>query len=188
VPQKPSKKELEVRVTELEASLEEERKKAEKYLSQLKYARADLENLQKRTQKNIEEALERANGRLLMQLLTILDELDLALEASRYSKGDIVEGVEMVRNKLLRLMESEGVTPIEAVGTPFDPRLHEAVLEVEARDSLDGSVVEELRKGYRFRDRVLRASMVKVARNPGSEKIKEDVENERREEREDTGH
>jgi len=123
-----------------------------------------------------------------MQLLTILDELDLALEASKTSKGNIIEGVGMVRNKLLRLMESEGVTPIEAVGTPFDPRLHEAVLEVEARDSPDGSVVEEFRKGYRFRDRVLRASMVKVARNPGSEKVKEDVENERGEEREDPGH
>ena len=178
MPRKPSKMELEERVAELEASFEEERKKSERYLSQLKYARADLENLQKRTQKTIEEALERANGRLLMQLLTILDELDLALEASRTLKGNIVEGVRMVRNKLMRLMESEGVTPIEAIGTSFDPRLHEAVLEVEASDSPDGKVVEEFRKGYKFRDRVLRASMVKIARNPGSEKIKEDVENE----------
>ena len=178
MPQKPSKKELEVRVTELEASLEEERKKAERYLSQLKYARADLENLQKRTQKDIDEALVRANGRLLMQLLPILDELDLAIKAAKTSKGSIVEGVEMVRNKLSKLMEVEGVSPIEALGQPFDPRLHEAVLEEETAEHPDGSVVEEFRKGYRFKDRVLRASMVKVARNPGSKEDQEETEDE----------
>ena len=166
------------RVGELEADLEEERKRAETYLNQLKYAKADLENLQKRTQRNIEEALIRANGRLLMQLLPILDELELAIEAARTGGGEIVEGVEMVRNKLGKLMEAEGVSSIKAVGEPFDPRLHEAVLEVETRDHPDGAVVEEFRKGYTFRDRVIRASMVKVARNPSSEEDQEVVENE----------
>lgn len=176
---RPTKKQLEEKVAELEASLKEEKDRAERYLNQLKYARADLENLQKRTQRSIEEALDRANGRLLMQLLPILDELDLAIKAAKTSKGSIVEGVEMVKNKLAKLMEAEGVSPIEAVGKPFDPRLHEAVLDVETRDHPDGSVIEEFRKGYRFRDRVLRASMVKVARYPGSDDIQEEVENER---------
>lgn len=178
MPPKPTKKQLEEKMTELEASLKEEREKADRYLNQLKYTRADLENLQKRTQKIIEEALDRANGRLLMQLLPILDELDLAVEAAETTKGDIVEGVEMVRNKLAKLMESEGLSPIEALGESFDPRLHEAVLEVQTEDHPDGSIVEEYRKGYKYRDRVLRASMVKVARSPGSKEDQEEMEDE----------
>jgi len=157
---------LKGRVAELEAALEEERKRAETYLTQLKYAKADLENLGKRTQRNIEDALSRANGRLLMELLPIMDELELAIEAARAGGDGIAEGVEMVRNKLAKVMETEGVAPIQAVGEPFDPRLHEAVLEVETSERLAGTVVEEFRKGYTFKDRVLRASMVKVARSP----------------------
>jgi molecular chaperone GrpE len=178
MPPKPTKKQLEDKTAQLEASLKEQREKADRYLNQLKYARADLENLQKRTQRNIEEALDRANGRLLMQLLPILDELDLAIKAAETTDADIAEGVEMVRNKLAKLMESEGVTPIEALGEPFDPRLHEAVLEIQTEDHPDGTVAEEFRKGYKYRDRVLRASMVKVARNPSSKEDQEETKDE----------
>ena len=175
---KSKTKKLEEKIAKLEASLEDERKRAEKYLSQLKYARADLDNLQKQTHKRIDEVLSRANGRLLMQLLPLLDELHLAIEISNAGDGDIVEGVEMVRGKLEKLMASEGVSPIEANGEPFDPRLHEAVLEVENRDQPGGTVIEELRKGYKFKDRVLRASMVKVTRNPDSDEVQEENKNE----------
>jgi molecular chaperone GrpE len=172
---KPKVRDLEERIAELEASVSDERKRAETYLNQLKYAKADLENLQKRTQKQIDEALDRANGRTLLQLLPILDELELAIAAAKNSNGNIVEGIEMVRNKLAKLMEAEGLTPIKAVGEIFDPRLHEAVLEAETVDQPDGHIVEEFRKGYRYRDRVLRASMVKVARSPSSDEGKEAV-------------
>lgn len=175
---KPTKKDLEERVAELEVSLEEEKKNSERYLNQLKYARADLENLQKRTQKQIVETMARANGRLLMQLLPILDELELAIAASKEGKGSIVEGVEMVKGKLVKLMEAEGVSPIEALGEIFNPAYHEAVLEEESSDHPNGTVVEEFRRGYTFNGRVLRASMVKVARNQGSGEVKEDVEDE----------
>jgi molecular chaperone GrpE len=178
MPPKLTKKQLKTKTKELEASLKEEKDKVERYLNQLKYARADLENLQKRTQRNIDEALERANGRLLMQLLPILDELDLAIKAAKITDGDITEGAEMVRNKLVKLMEFEGVSLIEALGQPFDPRIHEAVLEIQSEDYPDGSVAEELRKGYKYRNRVLRASMVKVARNPCSKEDQEETQNE----------
>ena len=169
---------LEEKIAKLEASLEDERKRAERYLSQLKYAKADLENLRKQSDKRIDEVVSRANWRLLMQLLPLLDELHLAIEVSNAGNGDIVEGVEMVRGKLEKLMAAEGVSPIEAIGEPFDPRLHEAVLEVETQDQMDGTVLEELRKGYKFKDLVLRASMVKVARNPGSGEDQEENEDE----------
>jgi molecular chaperone GrpE len=175
---KSKTKKLEEKIAKLEASIEDERKKGEKYLSQLKYAKADLENLQKQTQKRIDEMLSRANGRLLMQLLPILDELSLAIEVSKTGNSEIVEGVEMVRGKLEKLMAAEGVSSIEAIGEPFDPRFHEAVLEVETHDQPDGTVIEDLRKGYKFKDRVLRASMVKVVRNPGSDEYQEENENE----------
>jgi len=76
------------------------------------------------------------------------------------------------------MLDAEGVSPIKAVGELFDPHLHEAVLEVETSDFPDGHVAEELRKGYLYKDRVLRASMVKVARKPSSKEDQEEVEDE----------
>jgi molecular chaperone GrpE len=177
-PRKSKAKILEERISELEDSLGDERKTSEKYLSQLKYARADLENLQKRTQRRIDEAQEKAKGRMVMQLLTILDELDLAISAAENSEGAIIEGVGMVRGKLWKLLDAEGLAPIDAYGRPFDPNLHEAVLEVETDDVENGCVAEEFRKGYTFKGRVLRASMVKVAKNSGSDDVEEVNEDE----------
>ena len=165
---KPKLKDLQKKLAELEVSLEDEAKRSERYLSQLKYAKADMENLQKQTQKRIEDTISRANGRLLMQLLPILDELEMAIEASKSGEGDIVEGVDMVKGRLMKVMEAEGVTPIYALGEPFDPRYHEAVLEVETEEHNARAVIEEIRKGYIYNSRVLRASMVKVARNKSS--------------------
>ena len=177
-PRKSKAKILEEKISELENSLEDERKTSERYLSQLKYARADLENLQKRIQRRIDEAQDKANGRLVMQLLTILDELDLAISAAENSESGIIEGVEMVRGKLWKLLDAEGLAPIDAFKRPFDPNLHEAVLEVETDEVEDGCVAEECRKGYTFKGKVLRASMVKVAKNSGSNDVKEENEDE----------
>ena len=175
---KPKLKDLQKKLAKLEASLEDEAKKSEKYLNQLKYAKADMENLQKQTQKRIEDTISRANGRLLMQLLPILDELEMAIEASKDGEANIVEGVDMVKGNLQKVMTSEGVTQIDTLGEPFDPRYHEAVLEVDTEDHPDGTVIEELRKGYMYNSRVLRASMVKVARNRSSDNEKEEDKDE----------
>jgi molecular chaperone GrpE len=158
-------------LAKIEAALEDERKKAEKYLNQLKYARADLENLQKRVQKSIDDAKERANSRLLMQLLPILDELELAINVAKdFENKNLLEGVVMIKGKLEKLMTTEGVIPIEAVGKQFNPNFHEAVLEEETPKHPNGQIIEEFRKGYLYKNRVLRPSMVKVARNMSSDK------------------
>jgi len=181
---KPKKKAAEKeerlnRVAELEAELRVEKEKAGTYMNQLKYARADLENLRKQTQRQIEEALDRRSRYLLMSLLPIVEELDLAIEAAENNaNAGVLKGVEMVKRKMEKILESEGMTPIEAAGKAFDPHLHEAVLEVETKDHPDGTVIEELRKGYTYKNRVLRASMVKVARNPSSKDEEEEVEDE----------
>ncbi len=176
-PRLKKKKDLEKRVKTLEESLDSEKKNSELYLRQLKYAKADLQNLQKQTEKRIEDTISRANGRLLLQLLPILDELNMAIEASK-NGSNIVDGVEMVSEKLRKVMEAEGVTSIEAVGKVFDPRYHEAVLEIETNEQPIGTVVDEFRSGYMYRDRVLRASMVKVAKNTSSDENEEEIEDE----------
>lgn len=167
-PRPKKKKDLENEISELKASLEDENKKADIYLNQLKYAKADLENLQKRMQQTINDTVERANSRILLQLLPIVDELELAINATKGKNEKLLEGIKMVKKKLEKLLETEGVNQINALGASFDPNLHEAVLEVEDLNHPDGCIIEELRKGYSFKGRILRASMVKVARNSSS--------------------
>ena len=164
-PKKPTKKELQKRVEELETQLKDAENKAEKHLSQLKYAKADLENVQKQSRKRIQDVMDRANGGLLQQLLPLLDEVEI-LATNDAEKDKLVQGIGMVLKKLQKVMDSEGVRAIEAEGHPFDPFRHDAVMEVETLEEPDGVVVEEVRRGYMYKDRVLRASMVKVARSP----------------------
>jgi len=161
----PTKKELLERVEELENKLKEAESKAEKHLSQLKYAKADLENIQKQRQKLMQDFMDRANGGLLQQLLPLMDEVEI-LATRDAEKENLVQGMGMVLKKLQKVMDSEGVRVIEAEGHPFDPFKHDAVMEVETSEEPDGVVLEEVRRGYMYKDRVLRASMVKVARSP----------------------
>jgi molecular chaperone GrpE len=175
-PKKDVKKEDQVkadkkRIEELEKCLCEAEEKAQRYLDQLKYVKADLDNIQKQSQRRLSETLEKANGELLQQLLPIHDELEL-LSTRDAEKEKLVEGIRMVNKKMEKLLESSGVQPIEALGKPFDPFKHEAIMEVESGEEPDGYVLEEVRKGYMFKERVLRATVVKVARSP--EKPEED--------------
>ena len=170
-PKKPTKKELEKRVEELEKELQTAAEQGSKYLNQLKYTKADLENVQKQNQKRLGEVIERANGELLEKLLPLIDELEI-LSTRDAEKQKLVEGVKMVHNKLLKLAESEGIKQIDSVGEKFDPFKHEAIMEVETLDVPDGCVAEEIRRGYMFKDKVLRASVVKVAKAPDVVEIK----------------
>jgi len=155
------------KVGELEASLKEKTKLEETYLNQLKYARADLENLQKHMKRRVDEGVAVEKEKLIMQLLPIAEELDLALEEARKTgNSSLLEGIEMVKKKLWRVLNCEGLCPIEAAGKPFDPFMHEAVLEIETCDQPDGTVLQEVRKGFILNGKVLKPSMVKVARNP----------------------
>ncbi|TRO62844.1 nucleotide exchange factor GrpE [Candidatus Bathyarchaeota archaeon] len=170
-PKKPSKKDLEQRVEELEKELQTTAEQSAKYLNQLKYTKADLENTQRQNQKRLTEVIERANGELLEKLLPLIDELEI-LTSRDAEKEKLVEGVRMVHNKLLKLAESEGITQITALGEKFDPFQHEAIMEVETLDVPDGCIAEEIRRGYMFKDKVLRASVVKVAKAPDVVEIK----------------
>ena len=166
------------KVTDLKVLLEEKTKLEETYLNQLRYARADLENLQKHIQKRIEEGVTREKAKLIIQILTVAEELDLTLdEAKKVKNSSLLEGMEMVRRKLWKVLSCEGLCPIEAIGNPFDPHMHESVQEIETCHYSVGMVVQEVRKGYVLNGKVLRPSLVKVACSQDS--IKVDKVNER---------
>ncbi|MDI3280365.1 MAG: nucleotide exchange factor GrpE [Bacillota bacterium] len=136
---------------------------------------ADFENYRKRAQKERWELIASANEELIRKLLPVLDHLELALAAPG-SEGEIKKGVAMTLEQLKGILAEEGLKPITAVGQPFDPFLHEALTQVYLPETPAGTVVEELRRGYRFRERVLRPSLVKVAGPPPPEGAVQDAE------------
>jgi len=157
-------KKNEEQVETVEKALEAERKRSEEYLTQLKYARADVENLMKRFDRQLEDAKLYANERIVIELLDAVDELELAVKsaASCDSAETLVQGVEMTLKKLTKILESEEVCPIESVGEPFDPEKHDAVARIEKKGVEGCTIIEEVRKGYTMRGKVIRASIVKV--------------------------
>jgi len=107
------------------------------------------------------------NALLISKVLGVLDDFDRALESVPPDAEDPwIEGVKLVERKLRNVLESEGVTPIGAVGEPFDPNLHEAVAHEDTADHPDNTVIGEVQRGYRLHDRVIRPSLVRVANNP----------------------
>ena len=161
-------------VAALEASLKEKTKLEETYLTQLRYARADLENLQKHIQRRIDEGVTREKAKLIMQILPVVEEVDLMLDKVKKAKdSNLLEGVEMVRKKLWKVLNCEGLCSIEAMGTPFDPYMHEALQEIDTCDCPEGTVVQEIRKGYLLNGKVVRPSLVKVSCLPTSVKVEE---------------
>src|SRR5918996_1341718 len=110
---------------------------------------------------------ERGKGPSRAELMRTLDKLETALEDVPPDTDDAwVDGVRLVERKLRGVLESEGVTPIEAAGQPFDPNFHEAVVHEETADYPDNHVIDELQRGYLLHDRVLRPALVRVANNP----------------------
>ena len=133
-----------------------------------KYMRtlAEFQNFKRRGEETQKRLRQEANERLIKELLPILDDFDLALEAARKSKSyeQLIGGVGAVQRKILDTLGKEGVESIPAVGEPFNTEVHEAVMLDEDSDSPDETVTVELRKGYTLHGRVMRPSLVKVAK------------------------
>jgi molecular chaperone GrpE len=168
------------RIEELTKALDIETKRSEECLTRLKYMQADFENLKKRMDRQMEEVRKYSNERLLGELLDIVDELELAIKSGRSSdsKETVIQGVEMTLKKLKKILEKEGVSPIECIGKPFDPSKHEVVSKIE-KDSAEGcTIVEEIRKGYGMKEKIIRPSGVKVVVKSSSKSQKEMKENE----------
>jgi molecular chaperone GrpE len=152
-------------VEALRAELDSAQAQAAEHLASLQRTAADFANYRRRTVEDRERELGLASEQLLRKLLSVADDFDRALEAMPEELAGLgwIEGIVLLDRKLRQLLESEGVTPIEALGRPFDPREHEAIASLPAPGVPDGQVVAEIQRGYRIRDRVLRPAMVAIA-------------------------
>ena len=167
------------KLEELANALEEEKKRSEDYLNRLKYMQADFENLKKRLDRQLEEVRKYCNERLVLELLGIADELEVAIQEGKQTESIAIflQGVEMTMKKLKRVLEKEEVSPIECVGQAFDPSKHEVIAKVENDE--EGKIIEEIRKGYIMNGKVIRPSVVKITIKPSSKTTKEVESNER---------
>lgn len=151
-------------VESLKKALAEEKEKAEKYLGNWQRAQADFVNFKRRAEQERAEVNNFANSTLILNLLPVLDDLERALEhINEDVEGSAwVDGIKLIYRKLKGTLEAQGLAEIEAEGKDFDPSIHEAVMCAEGED---GKVIEVIEKGYKFRDRVIRPSKVKVGKS-----------------------
>ena len=152
----------------VEEQLERARSEAAEHLDDLKRLKAEFENYRKRVLKEQTQLVERASQQLVERLMPVLDNFELALIAADRTKDydSLVRGVEIVYGELMDLLHKEGLQKIDALGRPFDPTQHEAVLEVgDGPADGDPIVAEVVRNGYTLKGKVLRPAMVKVVRN-----------------------
>lgn len=148
-------------------SLEEAQRQRDEYFDQLQRSRAEFSNYQKRAKSQADADRVYAIGSLARDMLDGIDNLERATGALQGSAGaSISEGLQMVHKQLLATLAKHGVEPIDALGKPFDPNEHEAVLQQPDAQHPEGTVVTELSKGYRIRDRILRPSKVAVSVRP----------------------
>ena len=154
------------------AELKERAAKADDHWNRLLRISADLDNFKKRAAREKQDAIKFANESLLQKLIPVLDNFDAALAAAQSAQGDGVQslqtGVNMIYQQLRNTLTESGLEEVDATGKPFDPNLHEAVSQKETAEVPEGHVVQQLRKGYRFRERLLRPASVVVAKSPAS--------------------
>ncbi len=148
-----------------EAEAEKLRGERDALLERLARLQAEFENARRRADRERSEFREYATGAAAEQFLPVLDNFQLALKANG-TLEQLRGGVELIAKQMEEAFRSLNVVPVETVGTAFDPRFHEALGSVETADLPDGQVFEEVRRGYRIRERLLRPALVRVVSNP----------------------
>lgn len=156
--------EPEARVAELEEQLAQARAEAtanwDKYLRE----RAEMDNFRKRQERMAADAIRREKRELLHKVLEVMDNLDRAMRFEEsMDRESLHQGLRLVQWQLNELLKEEGLTPVPTVGQPFDPRVHEAIEQVHSGEHPEGTVVEEVRRGYMLGDEMLRPARVKVS-------------------------
>lgn len=160
---KPSDHEvLAEEVETLTSQLAESETKKQEYIDALLRERADFTNFRRRVESEKSQMWDQASGETVKKLLPVLDDLERAI-ANRQAGDAWADGIEMIYRKFKSILEKEGIVPIEAIGQPFDPNLHEAIMQEESEEHESGVVIAVLQQGYLHKERVLRPAMVKVA-------------------------
>lgn len=155
-----------IKESELKA-LREKAAKADELQEKILRLQADFDNTRKRFERQNAEFIKYAKEEVLVELLTILDDLERTVEAAEKGQEDFkafLKGIEMILAHLYEMLKKEGVSPIEAKGKKFDPNFHEPLMQQETEEADEGIVLEELQKGYILNGRVIRTSKVKVAK------------------------
>ena len=163
-------------IESLKQVLAEEMGKAEGYLANWQRAQADFINYKRRSEQEKEEISQFANLAFIFTLLSFLDDLERAFAAipPELAKLNWVDGIKLIERKLLVNLGSQGLSPIKALNEPFDPHLHEAVRQDKGEE---GIVIDEVHKGYKFHDRVIRPSKVVVGNGQSEDKEENSPEN-----------
>ena len=153
----------------LKKALAEEKERAEDYLANWQRAQADFINYKRRIEQERGEFNKFANATLILSLLPVLDDMERAINSipPKLAKADWVDGIRLIEQKFRTGLEAHGVTPIKALGQPFDPNFHEAVRQDKGKE---GIIIQEFQKGYMLHDRVLRPTKVVVGNGEGEEK------------------
>ena len=157
----------------LKEALDDEKAKAEANLAGWQRVQADFINYKRRIEQEREDTAKSANAALILSLLPALDDLERALTSipRQVAKHSWLEGIQLIEHKFRATLETQGLSQIEAVGEPFDPNLHEAAMQGRGEE---GIVVQELQKGYKLHDRVIRPSRVVVGSGEEDEENKEE--------------
>jgi molecular chaperone GrpE len=156
------------------AELQARAAKADEHWDRLLRTAADLENFKKRAARERHEAAQSAAATLVQKLLPILDHLEMAQSAAQSAQAPqngiaaLQDGITMIQQQLKNILAETGLEEVDASGKPFDPTLHEAVMQMETANTPEGQVVQQIRKGYKLRDRLLRPATVVVAKKPSA--------------------
>ena len=154
--------------TDLRAKIEQLEADAKEASNRYLRLAADFDNYKKRVRQEHSETVQLANVDLIGKLLPVVDNFHRVIESAPAEVDDAwLQGIKLTLQQLDELLASQGVSPIESVGTPFDPTLHEAIGHEESDEHPEDTVVSEVRKGYRLHDRVVRPALVRVARPVG---------------------
>ena len=147
------------------AGLRARAQERDQFLALLQRTQADFENYQKRTQRERESERRYWHGAFALDLLPVIDNLDRAMTAAKQAgeSGPLVQGVGMVQTQLLDMLKRHGITPIDALGKPFDPNLHQAIMQQPSREHPPQTVIQVLQQGFMIHDRVLRPAGVIVS-------------------------
>lgn len=153
---------------EIKKELEEKDAKIKSLEERILYLQADFENFKKMKVKERQDTLKFGNETLIKELLPVLDNLELALKHSETTEDykGIHDGVKLILNEFMKVLEKAGIKPVEAIGQKFDPNFHEALFQEEHEEMEPDIVVSELQRGYLLNDRLLRASRVGVSKKP----------------------
>ncbi len=150
----------------IQAELEKVREEREVLLDRLARLQAEFDNFRKRNAREQQDYRDYALAEMIKSLLPILDSFDRALSSESRNTPDFIAGIELINRQLHDALAKAGVRPIEAKGQPFDPSLHQAVQMVESDEVEDHHVLDELQRGYKLKERLLRPAMVRVATHP----------------------